>query len=133
MAETILNDMARKIDSIGNGDEGYGEATKWNFDEAGKVIAAAVLQRDIVMNGVSRILAADLSTSHEDNMKAVMMDLNHIHENAAITGPGQITQRLAVVLKMFLDDNDFRKGEGDLDNIDCDEIREARTLLEMLS
>ncbi len=104
-----------------------GQPTAWNYLQAIKAIAAAEVQRDIVFNGIRRILTCGLTG------EAVTEELHHIHASAIAIGPGEITQRLAVVLKMFLDDNDFRQAGTGIDKEDSDEIKETRTLLELLT
>lgn len=111
----------------------HGQPTAWNYAQAIKAIAAAEVQRDCVCNGIRRILEGNFHPAHEDDMRGVLEDLKYIHHIALAIGPGEVTQRLAITLGMFLADNDFRKGEGDLDNVDSDEIKEARALLELMT
>jgi len=110
-----------------------GRVTAWNYAQAIKALAAAEVQRDCAYNGIRKILEVGHNPEDVRGMRGVLEELQHIHHTALATGPGEFTQRLAAILPMFLADNDFRKGEGDLDNVDSDAIKEARKLLKMLT
>lgn len=103
------------------------QPTSWNYSQVIKAIADAEVQRDCVFNGIRRILTCGLTG--ED----VIEELHHVHGSALATGPGLVTQRLAVTLEWFLADHDYRKADLGINYVESDEIKEARALLELLT